>query len=1436
MRLPTARGWMADGFAITGMAAVFPGAPDLDAYWRNLRAGVDAIADVPATRWDPVYYDPSSSRRDRFYCKRGGFVEDATFDALAFGIMPVAAQAAEPDQLLALQTAGRALDDAGLREFDRGKVGVILGRGGYLTPGMARLDQYVRTAEQLVDTLRRVVPGISEEQLERVRGDFQAKLDIGSPDASIGLVPNLTASRIANRLDLHGPAYTVDAACASSLIALDQACGELETGRCDVVIAGGVHFCHDVTFWSVFSQLGALSRSEQIRPFDRRADGLLIGEGTGLVVLKRLADAERDGDRVYAVIRGTGVASDGRESSLMKPRVDGQVLALERAMNRASIDPSTIGFIEAHGTGTPTGDEAELQTMRRVYGDDGPPIGIGSVKSMIGHTMPAAGVAGLIKAALAIHHGEQLPTLHCDEPHPLLSETRFVPVTETCPWDSKGPRRAGVNAFGFGGINAHVVLEQHGAERKRGSLRGRGREHEQEHVLLLTGPTPAALAASLDTGESTPGPCRLALFDPTPERKQKAVKIIARGKAWRGRQDIFFAPKGLIADGGKLAFVFPGIEATFDPEVADVAEHFGLPLPQKVGDTDLERHGTELIGVGRLLDAAVRRLGIQPDAIAGHSVGEWSGMVASEMVPRDSIDEFTDSLKPGSLDTVDLTFVAVGCGADKAEVAVEGLEDICVSHDNCPHQSIICGREDSVEQALSWLREEKVLCQRLPFKSGFHTPLYAPHLEHHREVLRRLPLQAPRIPLWSATTCTPYPDEPDAIKELVVDHLVEPVRFRLLIENLYAEGVKVFALIGTTSIGGFIDDTLRGEPHLAIAANAPRRTGLAQLGRVAAALFVEGADVRFEELPLRVTGARRAAQQGVPLSLGAPLVVVETQLGLSAAFPTESAGPTESTKGSRSSNDPVMREFNKTLEVMLRAQQEVLHAYKTPRKPKTMTPTSLAPTQKTTRRTISVETDPQLIDHTFYRQPEGWPTMADRFPVVPMTMSLDMMIEVAREIVPARVAVAIENITAYRWLSVAPPAEVEIKAAFDGVDRVDVRIGDFATGTVVLGDRYPAPPALRNQPLTAETSTPIDAARMYSDGWMFHGPDYQGVTELGPTASDGIRGRIVTQPARGSLLDNAGQLMGYWVMINTEVDRLAFPVRIKRIELFGPHPQDGRVLGCTVWISKMDATLVHSDMELVDAGRVWARITDWVDKRFDTDDVVWPALRFPEHNKLSSFRDEGFYLCVEHWRGSASRELIARRYLCQTEYERFEAMGLRAKRGWLLGRMAIKDAVRDWMWRRGHGPIYPIEIAVTNDERGRPHVSGPFTEDLRVSVAHKEDAAVARLAVGVDVGIDLERVEPRGDGFASIAFTDAERSLRAGNADRDEWLTRVWSAKEAVAKALGTGLEGNPRRFEVKEAAGERLLVGMTDPSDRMKPVWVETRRDGDHVVAWTCE
>lgn len=897
--------------AIVGMAVLLPGAADLDAYWRNLRDGVDAIGEVPRGRWDPEYYRPGTASEpavaDRVYARRGGFVDGlAEVEVTRFGIMPHSVAGTEPDQLIALHVASSALDDAGGTDRlpDRGRVGVVLGRGGYLTPGLVRLDQRVRTAGQLVHTLRELLPDLTDDQLGRVREAFTERLGPDSPESAIGLVPNLAASRIANRLDLRGPAYTVDAACASSLVAVDQAVGELASGRCDLMLAGGVHHCHDITLWSVFSQLRALSPSQRIRPFHRDADGILIGEGTGVVVLKRLTDAERDGDRIYAVIRGTGVASDGRAAGLVNPDPGGQAQAVRQAWRAAGLDPAqpgSLGLLEAHGTATPAGDGAELATLAEVFGPGDGEAVLGSVKSMIGHIMPAAGVAGLVKAALAVHHGTLLPTLHCDDPHPALARTRFRTLEKAADWETTADRpvrRAAVNAFGFGGINAHVVLEEApGARGPRAVAPPRPVLDvvEPERVLLLAADSPAHLAALLDAGDDTvraaglapslphpdAGPARLGIVDPTAKRLALARRTVAGQRAWHGRSDVWFRPGPLLGTGrGGLAFLFPGLEGDFTPQVDDVAAHFRLPAPSVAGDRtgDVGRHGFGVVAVGRLLDAALRRSGIVPDAVAGHSVGEWTAMATAGLYAGEEVDAFMAGFDPDSVTVPGLAFGAIGASAERVLAALgdEGRagSGLVLSHDNAPGQSMVCGPEPAVQDFVRAFRAQGVLSQVLPFRSGFHTPMLRPHLGPIKEAADRFRLHPPHTPVWSGTTAAPFPADEAGIRSLFVRHLLEPVRFRQLTEALHAAGHRVFVQVGPGQLGSLVGDTLGGRDHLVVAANSPHRTGLAQLRRVAVALWTAGAAVAPALAPVT---AGRAARPPVRLDLDGALVSLAPQ-------------------------------------------------------------------------------------------------------------------------------------------------------------------------------------------------------------------------------------------------------------------------------------------------------------------------------------------------------------------------------------------------------------------------------------------------------------------------------------------------------------------------------------------------------------------------------
>lgn len=1410
-----------DGVAIVGMGCIFPGASDLGHFRDNLISGADAITDVPGTRWSPSFYDPNSREVDRFYCRRGGFIDEfATFDPIEYGIMPSAAEGAEPDQLLALRVASEALADAGhgVDGESHERTGVILGRGSYLGAGMVRAEQQVRGAQQLVECLRSLVPELGEERIAAVKQEFQSRFGPYGPDTAIGLVPNLAASRIANRLDLGGPAYTIDAACASSLVAVAQACRDLRDDVADMVIAGGVHLTDDLTFWSVFCQLGALSRSEQIRPFDRHADGLLIGEGIGLVVLRRLADAQRDGDRIYAVIRGCGISSDGRHNSLMAPRVEGQLLALERAWRAAGLDPATVDLVEAHGTGTPAGDAAELETLARFFGAPGRPAdraGLGSVKSMIGHAMPAAGAAALIKTALAMFHGFLPPTLHVEEPHEALAQTRFRTVDEAEAWDGKA-RRAGVNAFGFGGINAHVVLESDSDPVAVSHMRSStgARAGATPLVFSAAGATIDSLQEQVAAGGGGSGPCRVAVLDPTEDRVAAARAAIERGKPVDGRGGVFFAPRSL---GGKTALLFAGVEATFEPRVDDLISHFDLGTPRFLDADDVERRGAAVVEVGRLLHAVLDELEVRPDVIAGHSVGEWAAMIAAGVLVESYADAFLDGLRPGTLELPGFVFAALGCDVARARSSIEGLPNVHVSHDNCPHQTVISGPEGEVESALARLRAERVLGHVIPYpRGGFHTPLFADQAAHHRDLYAAIPFASARIPLWSATSCEPYPDEPDAIRELAVRHLTEPVRFRELVERLYDGGVRIFIQVGTGNLVGFVDDTLRGRPHRTIAMNVPQRTGLEQLRRAAAALFVEDVPLAIDKiLPSRERAGRRAnGSSMMTLALGVPLARLDPQPGLKTSMvaPLASADVSE----------PVAAQLDAVVQELFESNAAVTAALTDRASSEPSLPASL-PGSSDREQIFSLDLFPELIDHSFLPQPPGWPDPADLQPIVPMTMSIATACEVAESLSPGSTAVAVESVRAFRWLEAYPPAAVRIKATHDGHARVRVELDGFFEATVVLGRALPEAPATAERKLEATRPFPITPEEFYGDGWTFHGPAYQGVRSLDALADNGLRGRIEALPAKGALLDAAGQLLGLWLAVTADVDRLALPVKIEKIEWFSPGTTLGETFDVDVAIRRAGKRELTGDIQIARGPSLAVRITGWQDWRFPVTPDLYRVMQHPDRELLAASHPSGFVVLDGTGRTDWASDWLAMRYLSRRERAELRALPEPRREGWLSGRIAAKDAVRHLLRQEGDASVFPVEVGVASNEQGRPIIVGPHA-DIQVSIAHKGAVAVALAARGASPGADLEFVEPRDEHFLARAFNPEEvRLVPAEN--RDAWIARFWTAKEALAKARGTGIVSGPKEISVTSRNGERLCVDG---------VWVDTRCEGERVIAWT--
>ncbi|WP_198389331.1 type I polyketide synthase [Roseovarius faecimaris] len=685
--------------AIIGMAGVYPQAEDIDAYWANILAKRDAVTEAPPD-WLGLseLLDPDSDDLMSIYTNRGGFLGDLSrFNPAEFGTMPASIDGAQPDQMMALQICADALNDAGYRagEADHTGTGVILGHSVHAHRANTNGVQQAWYHDQLRNFLARLFPHVERARLHEVTDLLKSKLPPIPPEAVPGLVPNVMTGRVANRLDLMGPNYIIDAACSSALIALELAAGELRAGNARLMLAGGVNTTTSPLVYSVFCSVDALSRSGTIRPFSTDANGTVLGEGAGAVVLKRLEDALADEDRIYAVIKAVGQSSDGKSSGLMAPRLEGEVLAMRRAYEISGLDPASIGLVEAHGTGIPLGDRTEVTALRQIFGErqgDVPTIPIGSVKSMIGHCIPAAGSASIIKQALALTHRIIPPTL-CDEINGDLGfeGTPFYVSTEARPWvrSSDAPRRAAVNAFGFGGINAHLILEESPvgmhADATAAFLPRAVDAAPVEQVFVLTA-EPADMAEAVATlqtqaetaqdfaglardswARASDAPARLAVIAADPAELAKKLATAAKHfakdphAALQTRNGVYYEPARME---GKTAFLFPGEMAQYPGMMADAVMAFpqvrrwfdlvaglfegkrdirlqdvAFPPPTCVDEAGQARldallhsvdYGSEMVfAADQAVFGLLTDLGIRPDALLGHSTGENAAIVAS---------------------------------------------------------------------------------------------------------------------------------------------------------------------------------------------------------------------------------------------------------------------------------------------------------------------------------------------------------------------------------------------------------------------------------------------------------------------------------------------------------------------------------------------------------------------------------------------------------------------------------------------------------------------------------------------------------------------------------------------------------------------------------------------------------------------------------------
>jgi acyl transferase domain-containing protein/NADP-dependent 3-hydroxy acid dehydrogenase YdfG len=885
--------------AIVSIGALFPGAPTTPAFWRDLLEGRDRLSEVPRTHWlASDYFDPAPGTPDKVYTTRGGFLSGVEFSPVEFGLPPSTLPAIDTAQLLALVVAKRVLAEATRGRYesmDRSRISVLLGVAS-ATELVAHMSG--RLQIPVVEAAMRAA-AIPEADARRVRAALEACYVPWQEGTFPGLLGNVVAGRIANRFDLGGTNAVLDAACAGSLAALEMAVQELSLGVADLVITGGVDTLNDILMFMCFAQTGALSRSGECRPFSRDADGTLLSEGIGLFALRRLADAERDGDPVYAVIRGIGTSSDGRATSIYAPLAAGQARALGRAYAQAGVSPTTVGLVEAHGTGTGAGAAAEVEALHQVYAAAGArpkQTAIGSVKGQIGHAKAAAGAAGLAKAALALHHKVLPPTIKISEPLPALADptSPFYASAATRPWVQRPgqPRRAAVSALGFGGTNFHVVLEEHA-----GVTPPRLRALPAE-LVLLGAPDVAALAercraeaARLDApgalvhlarrsqlGFEVAAPVRLAVVAGSEEALADLLRRASEAMTATPRAPL---PRGAhLGEGpppGPVAFLFPGQGSQAVGMGGDLAVHFddarrvwdeaaGLDpftdagLHERVfpppAFTDEEREAqagrltaTEwaqpaLTCASLALLRLCQRVGLTPVAVGGHSLGEVTALAAGGVIPP--LDAVRVARARGAL-MAEASRAGDGAMAavpmDRAALTALLLRwqsPVTLANHNAPRQVVVSGERAAITALVERLAAEGVTAQGLPVATAFHSPLVAAACAPFRAALEPIAWAPAAVPVYSNVTAAPYPQGPGAGRDQLAAAVAQPVRFVEQLEAMVAAGVRTFVEVGPGQVlTRLVGRCLEGRPHLAVALDHPGTHGVTALfqalGQLAAA-------------------------------------------------------------------------------------------------------------------------------------------------------------------------------------------------------------------------------------------------------------------------------------------------------------------------------------------------------------------------------------------------------------------------------------------------------------------------------------------------------------------------------------------------------------------------------------------------------------------------
>ncbi len=953
--------------AVVGVGAVLPDALDVRTFWGNLKAGKYSIREVPTERWDPaLYYDPDPKAPDKTYTKIGSWVQGFEFNPVKMGIPipPRVIAAMDPAQQWAVDASWQALQDYGYpdRRLDPERVAVILGNAlageyHYQTSLRIRIP-FFQQALQAVPDFQNLPENVQQVILKGLQMQIESKIPGISEDTMPGELSNIIAGRVANVFNFTGPNFVTDAACASSFAALQSAVHGLRTGQYDAALTGGIDRNMGVEGFVKFCKIGALS-PDGSRPYAEGANGFVMGEGAGVFLLKRLADAERDGDTIHAVIRGIGGSSDGKGKGITAPNPLGQQRAIERAWLDAGLKPSDATYIEGHGTSTRVGDVAEVESMVRAFAAFNLPpekIQLGSVKSNIGHLKSAAGAAGLMKVIGSLS-GNQIPAnLNFERPNPQMGFGRipFFVSREARTWERPrdGWRRAGVSSFGFGGTNFHVVLEEY----VPGLLTSDKRSFPAASIAVrvpaemetpapavpnglffisansqngLIGQLEAAVQAARD-GKIPPSrhpaeaelrrAYRLAVdyVDASDllKKLEKAHKAFIAGNenAWK-----MLTAQGIFRGQGapaRIAFMFPGQGSQYANMLRELAETYPVIaetyreadevleslLGRKLTDYIFADGGEEQIRSAEnalrdttitqpavlTADIAMLRLlnqfGFSGDYVIGHSLGEYAALVCAGVLT------FSEALQVVSARGREMSKVSLddnGCMAavsapiEKVQAVLDSINGyVVIANINSPSQSVIAGNTTPVEQAIELCKTAGWEAVKIPVSHAFHTHVVAPASVPLRQVIERMDVKPPTLPVISNVTGEYYPGTRTEIIDLMAQQLASPVQFVKTMDRLYAEGVRIFVEAGPKRVlSALASDNLKDRTDVTILyTNHPRKGALPALNEALCALYAAGV------IPQRGAGA-------VPEVMAAPTTQINRAAGLQAAQPVDGRLP-----------------------------------------------------------------------------------------------------------------------------------------------------------------------------------------------------------------------------------------------------------------------------------------------------------------------------------------------------------------------------------------------------------------------------------------------------------------------------------------------------------------------------------------------------------------